>query len=351
MKRCPACSRVYDNDDLRFCLDDGSNLIDRLADPPAPPTLAFPQDSPVPTIKQAFRPEVGPIPDAQGHLAVPPAPKERSILPWLLGIGALLLLGSSIVAAVMILRPRPSLVWHLMLEITPSTTNREAAVKQTVGVIESRLDALGISNFEVKPQGGSSGRILVSLPSLDDPERIKQIITDGGKLELTHVISPPSPAPARTYATKEDAIAALGSDGTVPSNRRVLPYVEREDPSSATVSRWVVVEAPAIVDGSELRNASATPSRGDKGSYDIQFSLRATGADKFGAWTGANTNKYIGVVLNDEVKSIAYIRGQIFDQGEITGRFTKQSAEDLALVLKSGALPAPLKIVEERIDK
>ena len=79
--------------------------------------------------------------------------------------------------------------------------------------------------------------------------------------------------------------------------------------------------------------------------------MKKNGAEKFGAWTGANVDEYLGVVLNDEVKSIAFIKGQIFDSGEITGRFTRQSAEDLALVLKSGALPVPVTIVEEHIDK
>jgi preprotein translocase subunit SecD len=111
-----------------------------------------------------------------------------------------------------------------------------------------------------------------------------------------------------------------------------------------------VVESPAIVDGTELRNASAAPSAyGD--DFQIQFSLNKAGADKFGAWTGANINEYLGVVLNDEVKSIAFIKSQIYDQGEISGRFTKQSAEDLALVLKSGALPAKILFLEERTDK
>jgi preprotein translocase subunit SecD len=79
--------------------------------------------------------------------------------------------------------------------------------------------------------------------------------------------------------------------------------------------------------------------------------LNKSGADKFGAWTAANINEYIAVVLNDEVKSIAYIKSQITDQGEISGRFTKQSAEDLALVLRTGALPAEVKLTSETTDK
>src|SRR5207245_6140949 len=82
--------------------------------------------------------------------------------------------------------------------------------------------------------------------------------------------------------------------------------------------------------------------------YQITFSLKKNGADKFGAWTGANINEYMGVVLNDEVKSVAYIKSQIFDSGEITGNFTKEQADDLALTLRSGALPAGIQYQEER---
>jgi preprotein translocase subunit SecD len=110
-----------------------------------------------------------------------------------------------------------------------------------------------------------------------------------------------------------------------------------------------VVEVPPIVTGTDLRNAAAVPAPGGGTTeYQIQFSLKKAGAEKFGAWTGAHINEYMGVVLNDEVKSIAYIKSQIFDQGEISGRFTKQSAEDLAITLRSGALPAPIEYLEER---
>jgi preprotein translocase subunit SecD len=102
------------------------------------------------------------------------------------------------------------------------------------------------------------------------------------------------------------------------------------------------------VDGSELRTATAASRGGATDDFVIQFSLKKVGADKFGPWTGSHVNEYMGVVLNDEVKSIAYIKGQIFDSGEITGRFTKQSSEDLALTLRSGALPARIQYQEER---
>lgn len=345
MKLCPACSRVYDDDSLRFCLEDGTNLVDKSDATAAPPTLTLPTpQNQIPTMKQAFQPASAPVHDAQGPPVVPPITEKRSLLPWLLAAGALLLLGSSIVLAVFVMRPKSALRWHLTLEVDPATPDRKAAVKQTVDILESRLDAFGVSNFEVVPQG--DGRITLNLPSVTDPERLKELITQGGKLELAHVISPPSPAPAQSYPTKEAAVASFVG-GAIPANRRVLPYSDRAE--AQAVKKWMVVELPAIVNASELRDARAAPNGGD--DYYIQFSLKQSGADKFGPWTAANINEYLGVVLNDEVKSVAYIKSQITDQGQISGRFTRQSAEDLALALRTGALPAPVKMVNEVIDK
>jgi len=338
---------------MRFCLDDGTTLIDKLDASEPPPTLAFSNKVPMPTIEEVFRPEVAPRQNAQWPPAGPAVHKKRSVLPWLLGTGALLLIGSSIVLAILVLHPKRSLPWHLTLEMEQGTTNREAALKQTASIIESRLNALGIPDFDVTPQSDSTtDRILVSLPSVVDPERIKRLITSGGKLELTHVISPPSPAPCQTYDTKEEAIASLNSGGNVPSNRRVLAYVEREELGSGPdqkSTKWAVLESPPIVDGSQLRTANAIVT--GEGNYEIQFALKTAGAEKFGAWTGANINEYLAVVLNGEVESVAFIRSQIFDQGMISGRFTRQAAEDLALTLKSGALPSRLTVINESMDK
>src|SRR5258708_4972562 len=97
-------------------------------------------------------------------------------------ISILLLLSAGLACSVF--RRKPALTWRLTLEVESPAGAREAAVKQTIAVLESRLDALGISNFEVKPVGDSaSGRILLSLPSVADPERTKRIIAAGGTLE------------------------------------------------------------------------------------------------------------------------------------------------------------------------
>ncbi|HEU4510611.1 MAG TPA: protein translocase subunit SecD [Pyrinomonadaceae bacterium] len=241
---------------------------------------------------------------------------------------------------------------------TAERTLADNATTQALNIIDSRINALGITEPTLQTHGAqSSHQILLQMPGVQDPERVKEILKGESRLELVHVIGPPSPAPATTYASEAEAIASLNSGGTVPPNRRVLPYVEREPPradgSTDTTqqppTRWVVVETPAIIDGSELRNATASQTQGGGiDDFEINFSLKKSGADKFGAWTGSHINSYMGVVLNGKVESIAYIKSQIYDQGQITGRFTKEQAEDLALTLRSGALPAPIEYLEER---
>src|SRR5947199_4243542 len=232
----------------------------------------------------------------------------------------------------------------------------ESATDQAMKIVDSRINAIGVAEPTLARHGGqNSHEILLQMPGVQDPEHVKQLLAGQSHLELVHVISPPSPAPSQTYSTKEEAIASLNSGGNIPTNRRVLAYTERaelatQEPNAkaAPPKKWVVVESPAIIDGAALRTAAANPARAGGEEYEISFSLKKSGADKFGAWTGANINEYMGVVLNDEVKSIAFIKGQIFDQGEITGRFSKQSSEDLALTLRSGALPAAIEYQEER---
>ncbi|HZH90777.1 MAG TPA: protein translocase subunit SecD [Pyrinomonadaceae bacterium] len=237
-------------------------------------------------------------------------------------------------------------------------TLSDQAVDQAFRIVESRINAVGVAEPTLQRHGGQgSNQILLQMPGIQDPERIKKLIAGESRLELMKVVSPPNPSPMQTYPTEEAAKASLG--GQVPANRRVLPYSESDEPTAAgetaatpnpnRPTQWVVVEAPAVVDGSELRSADAAQgSGGGDSNYEIDFTLKPTGAEKFGSWTGANVGAYMAVVLNDKVESAPFIKSQITDRGQITGNFTEQSAKDLALTLRSGALPAPLVYLEER---
>ncbi|MCA1615777.1 MAG: protein translocase subunit SecD [Acidobacteria bacterium] len=232
----------------------------------------------------------------------------------------------------------------------------EQAVEQAQRIIDSRINAVGVAEPTLQRHGAQgSYQILLQMPGEKDPERIKKLISAESRLELAKVAGGTYPQGLTTYATKEEAEASLG--GQAPSNRRVLPYVEDDeptaagetpDPSQPKVTRYVIVESPAIVEGSDLREATARQSAAGGEGYEINFALKPAGAQKFGAWTAANVNAYMAVVLNDTVKSAPYIKSQITDSGQITGNFTKESAEDLSLTLRSGALPAKLVYLEER---
>jgi preprotein translocase subunit SecD len=247
-----------------------------------------------------------------------------------------------------------TLTWSLTG--TAQRTLAESATDQAMKIIDTRINAVGVTEPTLARHGGqNSHEILLQMPGIQDPEHVKKLLGEQSHLELVHVVSAPAPQSAQTYATEVEATASLNSGGKVPANRRVLPYTERPELAGQDANanpqaqkKWVVVESPAIIDGAELRSATASQSRAGADEYEIDFALKKIGADKFGAWTGANINEYMGVVLNDEVRSIAFIKGQIFDQGQITGRFSKQSADDLALTLRSGALPARIEYQEER---
>ena len=242
-----------------------------------------------------------------------------------------------------------NIVWTLPLQA--QSRLKEQATEQALKIIESRINAFGVKEPTLQRQGKSdSGQILLQMPGLENPERVKILIGETSRLELMKIVTPPSPAPVQTYPTEEAAKQAIGG----AQNRRVLVYADRDELPSANQQnpqdkpkQFVIVETPAVVDGSELRDAAAVQGRGG-GDYQISFSFKPSGAQKFGEWTGQNINNYMAVVLNNEVKSAAYIKSQIFDSGEISGRFSKETADDLALTLKSGALPADIEYQEER---
>ena len=241
-----------------------------------------------------------------------------------------------------------SVTWSL--PSTNQTLLKNQAVEQAIKIIESRINSFGVKEPTLQRHGSeSSGQILLQMPGVDDPERVKRLLNADSNLQLMKVVSPPSPN-LSTFPTEEAAKQSLG--GAVPSNRRIYSYTERDSSTTADPQtqpkQFVVVEYPAVVDGSELRDASAVSRTGNEGDYQIAFSLKPSGAAKFGDWTSKNINNYMAVVLNDEAKSIAFIRSRIDDQGEISGTFTKATADDLALTLRSGALPAKIEYQEER---
>ena len=246
-----------------------------------------------------------------------------------------------------------SVTWTL--PVATQRTMGTQAVEQALKIIDGRLNGTGVKEPTLQTIGSAdSHQILLQMPGIDDPERIKKLLNAEARLELMKVVGAIYPSPRTEYPTEQAALQSLG--GQVTGNRRVLPVMERDEDEPADQKdqpgkppkAWAVVESPAIVDGNELRDAVPVSKTGNDNDYQISFSLKPAGAQKFGAWTGANVGAYMAVVLNDQIKSAPYIKGQIFDSGEISGKFTKRTADDLVLTLKSGALPARVTYEEER---
>lgn len=245
------------------------------------------------------------------------------------------------------------LIWTLPTQI--QTILKEQAVEQAMQVIESRINAFGVAEPTLQRHGATnSGQILLQMPGVDDPERVKKLLNADSNLALMEVVSPPNPN-LQTYPTREAALQSIG--GKESADRKVYPYSERDDTTTApnaaneppkAPTKFIVVKSPAVVDGSELRSANAVSQSNAADDYQISFNLKPAGAAKFGEWTGRNIGNYMAVVLNDEAKSVAFIQSQITDSGQISGRFTKQTADDLALTLRSGSLPAKIEYQEER---
>lgn len=217
---------------------------------------------------------------------------------------------------------------------------RKQATQQAKNIIEQRINAFGVAEPTIQLYGSDDAhQILVQMPGVDDPERVKDLIKGEARLDFKAVVPP-----GQLFPTKEAALTSLG--GQLPGDKEILainePRTNREP-----LQGWYIVEKAPILTGSDLRNAQGVPAQQGTG-YNVAFQLKPNGAEKFSNWTGANVGNLLAIVLNDQIKSAPSIRSQISDNGVIEGNFTQQEADDLGLVLRSGALPAKIVYLEER---
>ncbi|MEK6304550.1 MAG: protein translocase subunit SecD [Acidobacteriota bacterium] len=220
---------------------------------------------------------------------------------------------------------------------------RNRATEQAKSIIENRVNAFGVTEPTIQRHGGEGTyQILIQMPGVDDPERVKNTLNADSNLELK-LVSKSTQIP---YPKKEDAEAALKTLPGAGANHDVMFYRDRSETGST--EGYVVVEKIPVVTGLDMRDASARSSQYGGAAYEIDFSLTVDGAKRFSKATGEHVGDHLAIVLNNEVKSAPEIKSQINDRGQITGNFTKKSGEDLALILRSGALPAKAVYLEER---
>ena len=226
-----------------------------------------------------------------------------------------------------------------------ATANRNEierlAIVQALETIRNRVDAFGVAEPVIQRLGLDSDRIVVQLPGVDDPERVKRLIKNTAFLEFRLV---DYPLGGRGASSREEIMANYG--GQLPERLEILTEDIRDDQKRVVAQRYYAVEGRPAITGRDLKGAR--PGLGEFSQPVVNFSLTHEGGQKFGEVTGANVGRGLAIVLDGKVASAPNINSRITDSGIIEGNFTQQEVEDLSTVLRSGALPAGITYLEER---
>ncbi len=206
----------------------------------------------------------------------------------------------------------------------------ELAVRQSLETIRNRVDQFGVTEPHIVPEGDR--RIVVQLPGIRDPQRAINIIGKTALLELKAVDPTLNPVDVEQGRV------------TLPPDLQLLYLREVDEEKRQVVGkRPIIVQRRPIVTGASLTDARVQPD--EQGGWAVGFTLDRQGARAFGEFTGANVGRQLAIVLDDTVYSAPVVRSRIEDRGQIEGSFTAESARDLAIVLRAGALPAPVQII------
>ncbi|MBS1830987.1 MAG: protein translocase subunit SecD [Acidobacteria bacterium] len=225
--------------------------------------------------------------------------------------------------------------YKLTIKPTKALELRRDTLSRSMSTIESRINGLGLAESTVQQRGGNTNEseLLVQLPGVDDPARIKQILGTAALLELYEVKEGP-------FANREQAMLNFG--GVLPLNSKILRSPAKAEQAEAV---YVVGRTPVIT-GRDLRNAR--PQQGEFGKWETSFTLNQDAARRFGRFTETHIGKRLAIVLDSNIRSAPTIQNRIEDSGRITGAADQQDASDLALVLRAGSLPASVTYLEER---
>jgi protein-export membrane protein SecD len=212
---------------------------------------------------------------------------------------------------------------NLSLTLLPAAlaTRASGAVTQSIEIVRRRIDETGVVDPQITRQG--TDRIVVELPGVQDPDRIKQLL--GKTAKMTFHLLDESAAPGAPAGPDDETL-----------------------PMQANPAEKLTIQKHIAVDGADLTDArpSTNPTTGD---WAVTFTFDSLGARRFADVTRANVGHRFAVVLDGQIITAPVIQTPITaGTGEITGHFDAQSANDLAVLLRAGALPAPLQIIEER---
>ena len=225
----------------------------------------------------------------------------------------------------------------LTLKPTAEAALKQQTVEQTIETIRERVDSLGVSEPVIQKYGLGDNQILVELPGIEDLDRVKAIINTTARLEIHAVVGGP-------YKDEAEATASLGA--TVPPED-VLLHGSGNLATGSDSDSVYVLQRNYIVGGQDFR--SADPGTDQTGRRNVRFTLTNAAGDKFYDYTSQNVGKSMAVVMGGQVREVANIQSPIRDSGEITGSFTPEEVTVLSKMLRTGALPASLNYIEDRL--
>jgi preprotein translocase subunit SecD len=203
---------------------------------------------------------------------------------------------------------------------------RQKIIEQSIEIIRLRVDSSGTTEPIIQRQG--QAHILLQVPGAEDPSEIKSVLGKTAKLSF-HLVN-------------ENANLEQALNGNVPSDSMLSKGVDHNKESY-----YVVVKKKPILSGDQLTDAQVTYNQNSE--TVVAFSFNKYGGKIFGEFTKANRGKRLAIILDNNLLSAPVINEPIMGgNGIISGNFTVESANELALLLRAGALPAPLKIIEER---
>jgi len=220
---------------------------------------------------------------------------------------------------------------------TAMTTLQDKTVQQAIESIRDRVDTLGVSEPKIEAYGLGKYQILVELPGVDDLDRVKSIIQSTARLEIHAVIGGPF---------KDDQEALASVNGALPPDEMIAHGSGEVAANSDSESVWLLHRV-SVVAGQDFRSADPSTDQ-NTGQREVSFTLTNEAGDKFHDYTSANVGQRMAVVMGGRVKEVATIQSAIRDSGRITGSFSPDEVTILSKMLKSGALPASLRYLEDR---
>jgi preprotein translocase subunit SecD len=234
-----------------------------------------------------------------------------------------------------ILSPVSSTDYKLTMKATEALKLRRDTVVQSRNTIEKKINGLGLTESTVQERGNAEkdAQLLVQMPGVDDPARVKEILRTAAILELHDVKDGPFPS-------REEALAKHG--GVLPLNTQLVKGASR----GGQTEGWYLLSRTPVITGRDLRDAHA--QQGEMGRWETNFVLTQDAARRFERFTESNIGNRLAIVLDKQVLSAPAIQNRISDTGRITGAASREEAADLALNLRAGALPASVVYLEER---